>query len=208
METDRGSALQTCNLPGVLQPGSRVGLPFVVDEAGMKAKFRKKLRSLAVSVPVLRDLRGSQPFPTPAESDAIVVQDRFAFPTPAESDAIVSPDGGDAKQGRDDGGGVAAAGASWPPPAGAPASDAGKRGVNTSEADAAAAARRVPSMAAGLEDEDAPLEDPQSPLARAPADVPSSVSSDVPSSVSSAGARRWRRQPRRRGAAGCGRGWR
>ena len=35
----------------------RVGLQFEVDEAGMQAKFRKKLRSLVVTVPVIRDLR-------------------------------------------------------------------------------------------------------------------------------------------------------
>jgi tetratricopeptide (TPR) repeat protein len=34
-----------------------VGLQFEVDEAGMQAKFRKKLRSLVVTVPVIRDLR-------------------------------------------------------------------------------------------------------------------------------------------------------
>ena len=126
----------------------------------MQAKFRKKLRSLSVTVPVLRDLRGSQLLPAAAESDAIV-------PTEGEE---ANPD-------RDDGGGNAAAGVSRLPPSAANAADARKREVSTSEADTAAAARRVPSMAAGLEDEDAPLEDPESPRARAPADVTSFASS-------------------------------
>ena len=40
---------------GVLQPVCHAG--FEVDEAGMQAKFRKKLRRLVVTVPVIRDLR-------------------------------------------------------------------------------------------------------------------------------------------------------
>ena len=40
-----------------MQAVCRVGLQFEVDDAGMQAKFRKKLRSLAVTVPVIRDLR-------------------------------------------------------------------------------------------------------------------------------------------------------
>ena len=115
---------------GELQPRCRVGLPFDVDEAGMHAKFRKKLRSLSVTVPVLRDLRisvspGAASFPVDGAERG------------ADSDA-------------------ARAGEQGPPTSGAPEVHVNerRRGGTTGTREVAASRRRVPCMAASLEGEE------------------------------------------------------
>ena len=43
-------AISSPDAAGALRPTCRVGLPFEVDQEGMQAKFRKKLRSLSVTL--------------------------------------------------------------------------------------------------------------------------------------------------------------
>ncbi|MGB1592855.1 MAG: hypothetical protein ACPIOQ_08890 [Promethearchaeia archaeon] len=61
-------AISSPDAAGALRPTCRVGLPFEVDQEGMQAKFRKKLRSLSVTLAVLRDLRPQPAPPSAAES--------------------------------------------------------------------------------------------------------------------------------------------